>query len=247
MLIIFGGVQASGKTTIQNAVKEAYPESIALQRSDALKEALIESPRDIGTTNHLTVLYRILNCWDDILQTAMEDSDKNIYTLDAGPITTIAYNCLTLYTAVSSPNAWEHYVKVRTETETPYTKLLTQAEVSELARECAETCTQYLTNSFTDHVLQKHKSVMGIYFHTHADIIAKRFKERRDDIRVNNMQNWFIDKQAEIDNYSRAYAFASEALNSVDGQNRMVFDTVSTSGSIEDTVAKTLEAIRRQR
>lgn len=248
MLIILGGVQASGKTTIKNAIQEAYPSAIPLDRTQALVDALIESPRDIGTSNHLNVLYRVLNCWDDILQTAMEDADKNIYLLDAGPITTIAYNCLTLKNALlTTDTAWEHYVKTRTETDTPHTKYVTKSEVSELLLECMDTCTRYLQNSFADTVLRKHEAVLGLHLLTHADTIAQRFSERRDDVRVNNMQNWFATKQDEIDTYSSAYNFAVDIIDPMTNRAPLVAETISTSGSVEDTVATVLNSIRHQR
>ena len=245
MLIILGGVQASGKTTILSAIKEAYPDAIELPRSQPLREALIESPRDIGTTNHLNVLYRVLNCWDDILQEALGDTNQ-IYLLDAGPITTIAYNCLTLETALRDDASWAHYYKTRVATESPYQKILDRESVAEVLESCKYACRQYLRNSFNNVALTQHRTNLAIYLHTSAETITKRFGERRNDIRVNNMQNWFVDKQAEIDTYTRAYKFAADALEGRTN-NPLIFSTQLTSGSVEETVSKTLEEIRHQR
>lgn len=252
MLIILGGVQASGKTTIQKAIVEAYPTAISLDRTQELKDALLDSPRDIGTDNHLRTLYRILNSWDDILQTAMEDAKGRTFLLDAGPITTIAYNCLTLKNALlTTDSAWEHYVKTRTAIDTPHTKYLEKGEVSELLLECMDVCTRFLQNSFMNTVLLKHESVLALHLITQAHTIAQRFEERRNDIRVNNMQDWFATKQDEIDTYSMAYAFTVdviERLPSPVGHHTPLYAyAISTSGSVSDTVKDVLNKIQRQR
>ena len=250
MLIILGGVQASGKTTIQKAIAEAYPSSVALHRTDALREALINSPRDIGTSNHANTLYQILNEWDNILLTAKDDPTK-IYTLDAGPITTIAYNVLSLRYALSSNAAWAHYRTTRMKKATPHHKLLTRDCVADLLDEVTDIATQYLQNSFVGSCLQHHRQVLAVYLGGDPSALVERFKERRSDIRENNMQDWFIDKGDEIESYKQAYTFAEEALRgftkSSGGTASDLVTIKAPQGSISDVTDTILNIIRLNR
>lgn len=205
MLIILGGVQASGKTTIQLGLQERFPDMKVLPRSEELKQALIHSPRDIGTDNHLNTLQQILNSWTNILENATGDT-SDVYLLDAGPITTLTYNVLTLQSALSSKECWDHYLAHREKVDTPAYKYTSIAQMQDLYEACRGMCYDYFKNVFLPLAHSKCGNINAVYLNTSADEIRKRFEERRSDIRVNNMQDWYRNKEEEMQTYSHAYS-----------------------------------------
>lgn len=213
-LIILGGVQASGKTTIHKAIMDCDQTVVSLPRTDNLKAVLLDAPRDIGTSEHVNHLYRIFNEWDNMLQIMNSESDDT-YLLDAGPITTIAYNLLTLHHALfGGDTAWDHYIKTRSMAYSPHRKYLDRDSVSDLYLECAEVCSSYLLNSYMATTLIPHDRVVTAYLNADPQVIIQRFNLRTSDVRQFNMQDWFKSKADEMATYESAYVYAQNVLES---------------------------------
>lgn len=247
MLIILGGVQASGKSTILKSITNGEVSSgshngyVDLRRSKKMGNILELAPKNFGTLNgkgHLYILENILEEWSKSYRDSLYHSGK-ICLLDAGPITTLTYQVLALQNLADDYELLERFNKRQmARTDLVGFKPFSPTQMEELYQDALGMIEEHIFESFEPTVLGVHNTY-AIHIVADPDIISSRFTERRNDIRSHNMQDHFRDKAHEISTYKRAYSRIHNWIGDNSNYNHFELDN---NGELKTTL-RNLEEI----
>lgn len=248
MLIMLDGVQGVGKSTILELLQRKLKVRI-LKRTPELNELLKKAPKDFAIPDeHIPLIRALLFQWKTTLDSIPDDQAHDIWILDRGPITTLAYQSMTLDYATRDPAHFEHYLKLSEKRNSTYKRKIDfytkEAQLDSLFGRTQTCIHDFMVHAFKYSALNRHKKVVALHLTADPNVISTRFEERRNDVRANNMQDWFLTKQDEIDNYKRSYSLTKNWMSHE--ENFQTLEYVNT-GSVEqgvDSIIYILKNIR---
>lgn len=237
MLIMLDGVQGVGKSTLLNELSKHIKFKL-LKRSPELNDLLKKAPRDFALVGeHLPLIRNIFFQWKNVLDSIPTDETHNIWVLDRGPITTLAYQSMTLDYVTRSPTNFEHYLKMcdirGSKYKKPPERYKRMDQIDTVFGRSQTYIHEFMNHAFKFSAINRHSKVLALHVKADPETISTRFTDRRNDIRADNMQDWFATKADEIDNYDRSYRLVNKWLA---GEPKFTSLEYSNNGDVDTGV-----------
>lgn len=242
------GVQGVGKSTILQHLFSKQTlinnrEIKLLKRTQELNSLLTKAPAilyQLDTKSYVGLVKEILVQWRHTINKVPLNSDS-IWILDRGPITTLSYQSMVLDYITRDDRHYQHFAS-------KYTRALgvpSKMYLDSLFGTIQSILYNFFKYTFAFYALGRQQKVVGIHIKSSPQIIEDRFAHRTEDIRANNMQDWFTRKSDEIDTYDRSYKLVRKWLSPDDGFNNLTLDSYNNDTTVENGVADLIKMIRR--